>query len=356
MVQVAFEPRRLRRSVVTILTLVSLWLALIWLFQVFGHFLFLLLLAWLLAIALEPPIAWLSAHGLSRGWATTLGGGSLILMGFALAAIFGTAFVNQLGQLITLVPTLVTNAVSWVNGTFKVSLDAVQIRDKLNIQPDQISSAVSSLGSGVLGWVGSLVAVLFDLTVILVFMFYFAGAGPRLLSAMAVWLPPERQRVMGTVWEITARKTGGYVISKAALALASAIFHGIFFWAIGVPSWLPLALLVGITAQFVPVVGTYLGIVIPLLVAVLDQPINGLWILAFATVYQQIETYVFTPKISRRTMDVHPAIALASVFLGIAVWGPLGALIGIPIAAAVVAIFEEYGRRYEVLPGLLDLR
>jgi predicted PurR-regulated permease PerM len=119
-----------------------------------------------------------------------------------------------------------------------------------------------------------------------------------------------------------------------------------------VPYWLPLSLLVGITAQFIPVVGTYIGIAIPLLFVVFQSPLTAVWIILFATVYQQIETYLFTPRISNRTMDVNSGIALAAVFVGAAIWGPIGALIGIPLAAAVVAVVGTYGRRYELVPEL----
>ena len=138
------------------------------------------------------------------------------------------------------------------------------------------------------------------------------------------------------------------------LAAISAFFHGIFFWAIGLPGWLPLALLAGITAQFIPVIGTYIGVAIPAVVALAEKPITALWIVLFAIVYQQIETYVFTPEVSRRTMEVNPAIALAAVFIGAAIWGPIGAIIGVPIAAVVVSIVETYGRRYRLIPHLTE--
>jgi predicted PurR-regulated permease PerM len=75
-------------------------------------------------------------------------------------------------------------------------------------------------------------------------------------------------------------------------------------------------------------------------------------IVVFATVYQQVENYVFTPRVSKRTMDVNPAIALAAVFVGAAVWGPIGALIGIPLAAAGVAILDTYKHSYELVPEI----
>jgi predicted PurR-regulated permease PerM len=122
-----------------------------------------------------------------------------------------------------------------------------------------------------------------------------------------------------------------------------------------VPYWLPLALLVGLLAQFIPILGTYLGVLVPILFVVVNAPLTALWILLFATVYQQIETYVFTPRISRRTMDVNSGIALASVFVGVAIWGPIGALIGIPIAAAGVAVLDTYGHRHELVAALAVL-
>lgn len=108
----------------------------------------------------------------------------------------------------------------------------------------------------------------------------------------------------------------------------------------------------GITAQFVPIVGTYLGIILPVLATVFTSAWLALAIVVFAAVYQQIENYVFTPRISKRTMDVNPAIALAAVFVGAAIWGPLGAVIGTPLAAAGVSILDTYSRRYELITDI----
>ena len=65
-----------------------------------------------------------------------------------------------------------------------------------------------------------------------------------------------------------------------------------------------------------PIVGTYLGVILPVLATVFTSPWLALAIVVFVAVYQQIENYVFTPRISKRTMDVNPAIALAAVFVG----------------------------------------
>ena len=139
------------------------------------------------------------------------------------------------------------------------------------------------------------------------------------------------------------------------LASVSAVFHVAFFWFIDVPFWLPLGIFAGIVGQFIPTIGTYIGVALPALFALLDKPINALWIAVFATVYQQLENYVFTPRISRRTMDVHPAVALGSVIAGAALFGPIGALIGIPIAAVALAIIDTFSKRHELVPELAEL-
>jgi predicted PurR-regulated permease PerM len=246
----------------------------------------------------------------------------------------------------------VQTIVDQLNQAFDLQLDAAQVTATLHLEPSQIQGLADDLAGGVIGALGTLVAVVFDVVTVVVFTFYIAAAGPRLVQQVAVWLPPDRQPVLGEIWDIAEQKTGGYVASKIVLAAMSAVFHGIFFWAVDLPGWLPLALLAGITAQFIPVIGTYIGVAVPVVVALADKPVVAIWIVVFAIIYQQIETYVFTPKVSQRTMEVNPAIALAAVFLGAAIWGPIGAIIGVPIAAVVASIMETYGRRYELVPYL----
>ena len=109
----------------------------------------------------------------------------------------------------------------------------------------------------------------------------------------------------------------------------------------------------GLISQFIPTVGTYLAVALPALIAILsDQPLDAVWVIIFATVYQQVENYWFSPRISSKTMDIHPAVAFGSVIAGAALFGPIGALIGIPVAAAILAFAQAYTRRYQVIPEL----
>jgi len=355
LVVIGFDARSVWRSGLIVMALVAALMLVLWLFEVTRHFLFLILLAWLFAIALEPGIGWVVRRGRSRGTASAIVGGGALLVTLLLAVVFGSLFFTQISSFVRSVPSIETSVINWVNGRFRTHIDANTISSSLNLSPSHIGSWAQTLSGGVLGIVGSLSAVLFDLITVVVFGFYFAGAGPHFFRTLATGMSPHAQKVFLNVYEITTAKTGGYVVSKIVLAALSALFHGIFFAAIGVPYWLPFALFVGITAQFVPIVGTYLGITLPLLATVFITPWKGLAIVAFAAVYQQIETYYFTPRVSKKTMDVNPAIALAAVFVGAGIWGPLGALIGIPLAAAGVAIFGAYRHSYELVPEIASV-
>jgi predicted PurR-regulated permease PerM len=354
-VNVRFDRTSVWRSGLILMGLVAGLLLFLWLFSVLSHFLFLVTLAWLFAIALEPGIRWFVQRGRSRSIATAILGGAAILIAVGVGVAFGQLFFNQITEFVRGVPGLTTTVVQAVNDRFGTALDPNTISTKLHLDPSQIASWATSLSGGVLGVVGSLSSVLFDLVTVLVFGFYFAAAGPRLVHTLASWMPPRAQRVFITISEITIAKTGGYVVSKIVLAAASALFHGIFFAAIGVPYWLPFALFVGITAQFVPIVGTYLGVILPVLATVFTSTGQATAIVVFAVVYQQIETYIFTPRVSKKTMDVDPAMALGAVFVGASIWGPIGALIGIPLAAAGVAVLDTYRHRYELVPAVLNV-
>lgn len=338
-----------RRAAVTVLLLVvGLWIG-AWMFGRLGSFLFLLLLAWLMGIAMDPIVNWLGKFKIKRAQATLL----VMFLGFVgtvvFFAAFGSLLVDQLVQLISSTPKSMDEAVNWANQSFGLHLNSAEIQQKLNVSPQQVAGWASNLAGGVLGLVSSVVGVIFSGFTMLLFAFYFAAEGPRARDTVASWLPSGKQEVFNTVWDLAVQKTGGFVVSRLLLALLSSFCTGIFFLLLGVPYWLPMALWVGLVSQFIPTIGTYLAIALPVLVVVFNDPWMAVWIIVFATAYQQIENYYFAPKISSKTMDIHPAVAFASVIVGAALFGPLGALIGIPLAAMILAIADTYGKRYELV-------
>jgi predicted PurR-regulated permease PerM len=351
-VPVRFEAASLRRGAIVVFAVFAGFELIMWSFSVLGGFLFLLLLAWLLSIAMEPAVAWFANRGMRRGLATGLVGAGVVAVSLVFLAVFGSLFFTQLAELVTGLPGYVNQVVTWLNSTFNLQIDANKILDQLQITPSTVAGIAGDLAGGVFGVIGTVVNFLFDGLTVLVFAFYFSADGPRLRRAIGSWLPLRYQKVFVQVWDIAVTKTGGFVVSKVVLASLSAFAHSGFFYLIDVPYWLPLGIFAGVVSQFIPTIGTYIGVAIPALFAALRDPIDVVWIILFATFYQQVENYIFTPRVSRATMNIHPAIALGSVFVGFAFFGPIGAIIGIPLAAAIIAVIETYGDRYELVPEL----
>jgi predicted PurR-regulated permease PerM len=109
----------------------------------------------------------------------------------------------------------------------------------------------------------------------------------------------------------------------------------------------------GLVSQFIPVVGTYIAMLLPVLVALGESVGDAIAVLIFFAIYQQVENYIFSPKITARTMQLHPAVAFASAIVGGSVLGPIGAFLALPAAAIVQAVLSTYMERYAVVESEL---
>ena len=349
-IMVALDPKWLRRSLIALIVALLALQIISWSWERLGGFAFNILLAWMVAISIEPIVAWLAGKGVRRGIATTIVALVSLAAIAGFIAVLGGALADQVAQMVKALPRLVLDIVDWLNATFKANIDPTKLTENLNLSSTQVTSLAGNLAGGILGAALGIVGAVFDLVTVIVFSFYFSVDAPRIKRFVASWLPPARQVVFIRVWDISVHKAGGFVISKGALATLSAVFHCGFFYLISIPYWLPMGIFAGVVSQFIPTIGTYIGVALPALFAVFEDPIDVIWIIVFATVYQQIENYVFTPRISNKTMDINSGVALASVFVGAALFGPIGAIIGIPLAAIVIAVIEAYGQRYEIHP------
>lgn len=349
---VAFDPKWMRRTIVAALVLFVMLDVVLWFYGRTSNFLLLLVIAWLFGVALEPIVGWLARRGMKRGLATGIAMLSFVVLAIIFMATFGGLLVQQLAQLLSEIPNLIDRAADWASKTFETDIDPQALAKQFNISTSQVAGWAANVTGGLFGVLSTTVGLVFQGFTMLLFAFYFSADGPRLRRTIASWLPTKQQTVFATVWDITVQKTGAFVVSRLLLALLAAFFMSIFLLVIGVPFWLPLGLFTGIVSQFIPTLGTYLGILLPCLVAVFNDPRDVLWIIIFGTVYQQLENYFFSPRISAATLDIHPAIAFGSVIIGAALVGAIGAIIAIPIAAAITAIVETYGHRYELIPQL----
>lgn len=339
--------RWLRTAILYVLLAVAGYQVLGWLLHNLRGFLGMLFLAWLFSVTIEPVVDWFERRGWRRGAGTGLVLVSLLLFSIGFLAVFGALLAEQLAQLLTALPGAVSRVTEWANRTFDTNFSTGD--DLLKLTPDTIRELAQRFTPGVLGIVSSLLEVVFQAMTLLLFVFYMSAQGPALRRTISSWFPARQQQVISTVWEISVDKAGGYVVSRLILAAVSAVATGIFLMAIGVPYWLPLAIWTGVVSQFIPTLGTYLAIALPAIIAAAAQPMDGVWVVVFGTAYQQVENYLLHPRITSKTVSIHPAVAFGSVIVGASLFGAIGALVSVPVVAVIQSLVETYGRRYELV-------
>ncbi|MEU3873002.1 MULTISPECIES: AI-2E family transporter [Streptomyces] len=341
-------PRWLPRAVVVTLAIFACFQLSLWAFHRLTGLLVDILIAFFLALAIEPAVDRLAARGMRRGLATGLVFLSCTVLVVGFFTLMGSMLAGQIQHMVENFPSYLDAVIGWVNRTFHTKLSRVQIQESL-LHSDWLQKYVRNSASGVLDVSATVLGGLFQLLTVALFSFYFAADGPRLRRSLCSVLPPQRQTEVLRAWEIAVSKTGGYIYSRALMALVSGLAHYVVLQVLGVPYAPALAVWVGLVSQFIPTIGTYLAGALPMLLAFTVDPWYAVWVLAFVVVYQQFENYLLQPRITARTVDIHPAVAFGSVIAGTALLGAVGALIAIPVTATLQAFLGAYVRRYEVV-------
>ena len=293
----------------------------------------------LIAIALNRPIQALERRGLPRWLGITL------VMLAVVGAIAGVVVllvppaVGQGRQLVENAPEFLTKLRETAPYRFlerHLPLDQM-IADERSRFPSlarQLVDPVLALLRAILAGVAELVTVLF------VVVFMLASGRQLVWSALATAKPESRARYASILTQIY-RSLGGYIAGMLLLVVTNALFAGIFLAAIGVPYFLPLAVMSGL-ASIIPYVGALLVGTVLSAVAWLN---NGLWTGVFTVgyyvAYQQFENHVVSPLVYRRTVDLNPLVILIAALFMTELGGIPGALVAVPLAASVQIVLRE---------------
>lgn len=340
-------PRWLPRAMVLALALVACYRLATWAFDQLTGLLLNILIAFFLALAIEPAVDRMAARGMRRGLATGLVFLAILVGAAGFFTLLGSMLADQIITMVQDFPKYLDDVVSWINDTFHTHLSRLEIQDSL-LHSDWLQSYVKNSADNVLDVSAQVLGGLFKTLTVTLFAFYFAADGPRLRRALCSVLPPTRQVEVLRAWEIAVAKTGGYIYSRGLMALISGVAHYILLEALGVPYAPALDVWVGLISQFIPTIGTYLAGALPMLIAFTIEPWYALWVLIFVVIYQQFENYLLQPRITARTVDIHPAVSFGSVIAGTALLGAVGALIAIPATATLQAFLGAYIKRYDV--------
>jgi predicted PurR-regulated permease PerM len=301
------------------------------------------------AVAMEPPVYFLAKRGWKRGPAT----GVVFLAAFLVVTVFIVSMVplliDQIGQLVEDIPSYVESVARLMEDWFGLGLTEDQLADQATTAQDWLTSNAGDVLGGVVGIGSSIFGFIFFAVTVGLFSFYMVAELPQLKRTVLSTMPEERQREALGIWDTAVEKMGGYIYSRLILAVIGGTFAVLFLTFLKVPFSVPLGIFVGFLSQFIPVVGTYLAAIFPAIVALSVSGATAIWVIVFFVLYQQVENFLISPRITKRTMSIHPAISIAAIIIGGAVMGAIGIILALPMAAIIQAVISTSIHRHEVV-------
>ena len=299
--------------------------------------LILLLVSGFLAIGLNPAVEWFERRGIRRGRAVgiVLVVVLLLFAGFAFAIV--PPIVEQGQQLFTKAPDYLrqlerNRQVARLDEQFHFLKQGQDYLSKGN--------AGASAFGGVLG-VGKFVfSALFTSITVLTLTLYFMANLPTMKRSAYRALPRSRRARVGILTDDILERVGGYVLGCLTIAAVAGVTSFVVLLLLGMPYPLPLALVVAFT-DLIPVIGATVGAAVVTLVAFLVSVTTGVEVAVFYLVYQQFENFLLYPRVMKRSVDVSPATTVVAILVGGGLLGILGALLAIPIAAAIQLVMQE---------------
>jgi predicted PurR-regulated permease PerM len=331
---------------------ILLTLSLLWAAYEARSLLAMVAISFFFSLAMEPAVSWLSTH---RGWRRGAAVGLIYVGAITLVVLFVFVLIPAVK---IVADTVAENAVGWVEQINEFTTEAFG----LPIDTEALGTGVAEAGGATSGWAqepfgrvlglaSSTLAALFNVATIALFTFYLSADAPRVKRAILRRFSPRAQERIAWTWDQAIVQTGGYFYSRSILMGINALGFFVTMVIVGVPVQLaiPLAAFGGFVAAFIPAIGTYLGSAVPIAVTLAIQGVvPAVVVLGYALVYQQLENYWLSPKISSDTMSLSGGIAFGAALAGGAIAGPMGAFVALPVAALITSTLSNYARSYEV--------
>lgn len=323
-----------------IVGIVLLVAAVLWALNQARDLVVIFIVASFLALAILPAVDGLVRnHRWNRGLASlaVMFGAAVVLV--ALIAFLVPALIDVASKFTSQVPV-------WMNDLRKTGLNAPVLQESdEQIMASAVEWLKKNAGTHVLSIAGSGAALVAKLFLTLVFTVVIASSEPNILRAILPRLSPTHQIRFMDAWDTAIQQTGGYFYSRLLLMIFTSTGYFIVMVLVGMPVLyaIPLAVFGAFFVEFIPLVGGYIGISIPVVFVLVEKGwVQAVILLIWATIYQQIHDYVLSPRISSKTMTLSAGVALGSALLGGSIAGPLGALFAMPLAGMVTAFLKKY--------------
>jgi predicted PurR-regulated permease PerM len=302
-----------------------------------------------LALGLDPLVSQLERLRLPRWLAMLIAVIVVIGVLTAIAFLIVPVIVTQVGSLVNGIAEFASQYQGWNDFVNQVqaTVPAIKVQDLIDQAVKYLQSNAGSITGGVLSVGVGLLGGVAGAIIIVILTLYFTASMHEFKGALYRMVPMTRRAQFASIAEQIFSSVGRYVLGQVSLALVNGVLSFIFLSVIGAKLAAVFAF-IAFLGSLIPLVGTIsAAVVIVLGQIVLDPawPASGLptwlWVAIYYLIYMQVEAYVLSPNIMSRTVKVPGVIVVLAALVGGTLLGILGALIAIPVAAAILLIIDQ---------------
>ena len=301
----------------------------------------LIIISLFLAMGLNPTVEALQSKKLRRGTSVAIVVVSALLIVTLFALVVIPPVFTQANELIDSAPQLLDSlrnnaTLNQLNKEYGI-IDSLQKKFEVWISDGQIFTGAFG---GVLGVGRTVLSGAFSALTVMVLTLYFLASLPSVTKIFYRLVPASRRQRVTRIGDAIISRVGAFVGSQVLIAALAAIF--VFLLSIALE--LPYAAALGMVILFValiPLIGHFIGASIVTLVALTQSPTKALIAIVVYTLYVQIENYLITPRIMKRSLSIPGLVTIVAALLGTSLLGLVGGLLAVPIAAAVLLIMDE---------------
>ncbi len=318
---------------------IGLFFLLLFLYRFFEQLKQALLLVYaaaILAVALNPLARWLPV---ARKWVAAV-------VGVVVTATLGVvlwlavpAFLSQLQGFTQRVPEYQERLEAWGEWIRQeTGLNIILLGEQT---AQALQGMFTQIGTEqILGHARGLVEVLIIPFIILIGGLYaLANPNDRLLQPLLRVVPRERRAAFYRMFQLLGDRLFGWIRGTLIAMFAVGMLSMAALYAIGVPYWLLLGVVIGL-AEFIPILGPWIGGLPATVIAFLDDPMKGLWTAIAIIAIQQIESYLITPWAMSQAAKIHPFVTLFALIVFGSIFGFLGILLALPIVIFLWTVIE----------------
>ncbi|MHA7239484.1 AI-2E family transporter [Arthrobacter sp. TMS1-12-1] len=260
-----------------------------------------------------------------------------IVVGIGAATL--PAIASGVSELSVLARDNIADLVDFAAGP-PLNLDVASLDDLVDTALTQLQANVGNVVSGITTGLSELTSLTVVVLLALVFTFFCLKDGDRFMPWASRWTNSAAFGHASTIASGTWKTLSAYIFAQATVALVDAVFIGLGLLLLDIPLAIPLAVLVFFSA-FIPVVGAIVSGLVATLVAFLAYGwVSALAVLGVVVLVQQLESNFIQPLLVGRTLEIHPAVVLASVTVGGTLFGIIGAFLAVPTTAVAIVVLR----------------